>query len=117
MGPDTLSAIAGAILSLLMNYIPGLNTWFDKMSANGQRLAMAGLLALAAVGSAVWTCTSPEAGGLSICLGETNWRAVIQAFVFATMANQATDRISPKARVTEPTPLWKGVNKSPFQKG
>lgn len=101
MSPELLSALAGSILSLLMNYIPGLNTALDRLSANGQRLVMALLLAVAAVVGTVWTCTDPEAGGLTICLGETNWRAVIQSFMFALMANQATDRISPKPRSDE----------------
>lgn len=101
MSPELIAAIAGVILSLLMNYIPGLNSAFDKLSANGQRLAMAGLLALASAGIAIWTCTDPGAGGLSICLGATNWRAVVQAFIFALIANQASDRISPKPRENE----------------
>lgn len=98
MSPEALSALAGAILSLLMNYFPGVNTAFDRMSPDKQRAVMAVLLAVAAVGLAVWTCTDPAAGGVGICLGATNWRAVAQAFVFALMANQATDRISPKPR-------------------
>ena len=101
MTPEILAATAGAILSLLLNYIPGLNTAFDRLSANGQRAAMAGLLLVAAVGTAIWTCTSPEAGGLTICLGGTDWRAVVQAFIFALIANQSVDRISPKPRASE----------------
>lgn len=98
MSPEVLAATAGAILSLLMNYIPGLNSAFDRLSANGQRAVMAGLLLVAAVGTALWTCTSPEVGGVGICLGGTDWRAVFQAYVFALIANQSVDRISPKPR-------------------
>lgn len=98
MSPEALSALAGALLSVLMNYVPGLSAALDRLTADAQRLVMAALLAVAAVGMAIWTCTDPAAGGLKICLGETNWRAVVQSFVFALMANQATDRISPKPR-------------------
>lgn len=101
MTPEVLAATTGAILSILMNYIPGLNDAFDKLSANGQRATMAVLLLVAAVGTAVWTCTSPEAGGVGICLGGTDWRAVLQAYVFALIANQSVDRISPKPRTEE----------------
>lgn len=101
MSPELIAATAGVILSLLMNYIPGLNTAFDRLSANGQRLAMAALLLITSIGIAIWTCTDPEQGGLSICLGDTNWRAVVQAFIFALIANQASDRISPKPRENE----------------
>lgn len=103
MTPELLAATAGALLSLAVNYIPGLSTKFDTLSSNGQRLMMAGLLAIAAVGTAIWTCTDPERGGVGICLGGTDWRAIIQAYVFALMANQATDRISPKAGASNPS--------------
>lgn len=109
MEAQALSAVAGMILSVLINYVPGLNTAFDRMSANGQRLAMAGLLALAAIGTALWQCTDPAAGGMGVCLGTTNWRAVVSAFVFALMANQAADRISPKVPSYDPHEPTVGV--------
>lgn len=117
--PDhiALSATAGLVLSLIMNYVPGLNAWFDKMSANGQRLSMAALLALTAIGTAIWTCTSPDAGGLSACVGDTNWRAVIQSLIAALVVNQGADRISPKPRTEEvrssstPVSIDPGINR------
>lgn len=98
MSPEVLAATAGALLSLLMNYVPGLSTAFDRLTPNWQRAAMAGLLLVTALLTAFWTCTSPEAGGLGICLGGTDWRAVVQSFIFALIANQGVDRISPKPR-------------------
>jgi len=107
MTPETLSASAGVLLSIALNYIPGLNTQFDRLSANAQRAVMALLLAFSAVGLALWTCTGPDAlsiSSASLCSdagGGVNWRAVVQSFVFALMANQAADRISPKPREIE----------------
>lgn len=98
MTPEVLAATTGGFLSLLMNYVPGVNAAFDRLSANWQRAAMAVLLLVVAVGTAVWTCTGPEAGGVTICLDGTDWRAVLQAYVFALIANQSVDRISPKPR-------------------
>lgn len=105
MSPEAISAVAGTILSLVLNYTPGLNTAFDRLSANGQRATMGLLLALSAVGLALWTCTGPDAlsaSTASLCTdGGINWRAVVQSFIFALMANQAADRISPKVREDE----------------
>jgi len=99
--PEFLAAIAGGILSLLMNYVPGLKDRFDRLSANGQRAAMAGLLLVAAVLTPVWSCWKPEAGGLGACLRGTDWQAVLQAYFYALVSNQSVDRISPKKRDRE----------------
>lgn len=85
MSPEAIAAAAGAVLSLLFNYIPGLNSRFDRLSADQQRLSMAGLLAVTAIGMAIWT-------------GNSDWRAILTNFVFALIANQGIDRIAPKPR-------------------
>ena len=43
MSPETLTLIAGAALSLLFAYFPGLNTWFAAKSSDVKRLIMAGV--------------------------------------------------------------------------
>lgn len=99
MSPEALAACAGGFLSLLFNYVPGLNARFDRLTADGQRALMALLLAVTAVGMALWTCTSPETSeAFGLCVGDTNWRAVATNFVFALIANQGVDRLSPKPR-------------------
>lgn len=96
MSADAISAAAGAILSLLFTYVPVLKNAFDRLSTNGQRLAMVGLLLLASIVLTLWTCSDPKSGGMAVCLG-SSWRAAAQSFLFAAMANQSTHRLSPKA--------------------
>jgi hypothetical protein len=40
MTAEFLAGLAGAILSILFSYIPGLNTWYAKLSKQYQRLIM-----------------------------------------------------------------------------
>lgn len=96
MTPEIISATAGVLLSLAFSYIPGLNTAYDKLSTTSKKLVMAGLLAIAAVGTAAWTCSSNESDSFGMCLSGFDWRSVVTAFVLALMANQATHRISPQ---------------------
>lgn len=102
MNPETLSAFAGSLLSLLFNYFPGLNTAFDRLAPNLQRLVMSFLLLISSIILALWTCTDQTATNTTFptCFSSLNWRQVIQSFVFALMSNQATDRISPKSHVS-----------------
>lgn len=97
MTPEALSATAGIILSALMTYIPGLNTWYASLNPTAKRLAMVGCLLLAAVGMAAWTCKSPQEGmTFGMCLSGFDWGAVVTAFVLALVGNQSADRILPK---------------------
>ncbi len=95
---DLISASAGTVLSLLMNYVPGLNTKFDAFSPNQQRGIMALMLILCSMGLAFWRCTGNEASVFTDICGDNgiNWRAVLQSMFFALTANQGVDRISPK---------------------
>jgi hypothetical protein len=48
MTAEFLAGLAGAILSILFSYIPGLNTWYAKLSKQYQRLIMLASLVYAA---------------------------------------------------------------------
>jgi hypothetical protein len=97
MTPEALSATAGIILSALMTYIPGLNVAFASLSPTTKRLTMVGCLIAAAIGTAAWTCTSPEAGTtFGMCMSGFDWRSILMALIAALVANQSADRILPK---------------------
>ncbi len=99
MTSQALLVILGAVLSLLLSYVPGLATWFNPLPDDKKRFIMLGLLAVitgaifglscAKVITAV-TCDRPGAIGL------------LTAFLFALMANQATFSISPKVGLNSP---------------
>lgn len=104
MTPAAIAATAGAVLSLLFNYIPGLNTRFDRLSADMQRTVMGVFILLTSIGMAFWQCSGDNSQLYSICGDGMNWRAILTNAVFALVGNQSVDRISPKPRTEEVKP-------------
>ncbi len=81
-----LSAIAGVVLSLVLEYVPGVAGWYGKLEATKKRLTVLGLLFV----------TAGVAYGLScvavldkfVCSGGGAWEAFL-VFIAAVVANQA----------------------------
>lgn len=88
-----LAAVAGVVLSLACSYIPGLSDWFATLDSNKKRLAMAVLLLVSAVGVFGLSCGNLIA---TITCDRAGVMGLIQAFIAALIANQATYLISPK---------------------
>jgi len=99
MTPETLGITTGSILSLLFNYIPGLKDWFDSFSAKAQKLAMAVMTLVAAIGITVWSCSDPNnaKSGIGVCLSGVDWRSILITWFLTLGPNQVIDRVSPKA--------------------
>ena len=97
MSPETLSATAAVILSLLFSYIPGLSDAYGAYSKTGKRLIMLGLLALTSLGAFILACAGVgELLGISFTCDEAGAVVLLQAFGAAVIANQAAYLISPK---------------------
>lgn len=90
MSADTLSALAGALLSLAAAYLPGFAAWFEQLDGVHKRLVMLLLLAAAALGVTLYQSyhTALPAG----------WLEVLQAFFAALTANQAAYLVSAASR-------------------
>lgn len=98
MTSEQLAALAGAVLSLAISYIPGLKDWYDALTPTPKRFTMLVLLALSAVGALVWGCRLDLAP--CVALG---WENYLSAFIAAAIANQTAyllSPISPERRVT-----------------
>ena len=96
---DFLSMLAGIVLSLVFSYVPGAKQWFRKMDTDRQRLVMLAFLALTAAG--VWALACAGWGsdfGLALTCDRGGLVALIKAFIYALISNQATHRITPKYR-------------------
>ena len=96
MSAEQLAAIAGIILSLLFSYVPGLSDWYSGLESTKKRLVMAALLLGVAggvfglaCGNVITTVVCDKSGALGL----------IQAFIAALIANQATYQISPRKLV------------------
>lgn len=85
MSVEKLSMLAGALLSLLFAYVPGLSGWFDKLDSVYKRLIMAASLLIVAFGVFGLSC----AGLLDLAscdkLGAFD---VLNMVILAMVANQ-----------------------------
>jgi hypothetical protein len=117
MTSTALAATAGALLSLLFSYLPGLSAWYDRlgerpdpgnrggMTADGgthKRLVMLALLGLSAglcygVACAGWGDLL-QALGAQVRCDRAGLLELLQALVVAIMANQSVYQISPRTR-------------------
>jgi hypothetical protein len=99
MTADLLSSVAGAVLSLLFSYLPGLSSWYGTLIGDKKRLIMLGMLALVAGSMYALDCGgvlikfAPSLAGMCSVDG---WVDVLRAFVFAAIANQSAFALSPQ---------------------
>jgi len=97
MDVQTLSSVAGAVLSLIFSYIPGAKQWYGALDGTYKRLVMALLLALTAAVVYALSCTGwAHEFGLVVTCDRQGLAALLRAFLSALVANQATYLISPK---------------------
>jgi hypothetical protein len=80
---ETLSAIAGIIISLALSYIPGVEARWKALDGSYKRVYLAGALALA---------------GLVIgAFGEASWPEIGRGIVWALIASQSAYTFTPTA--------------------
>jgi hypothetical protein len=93
MSSEQILAIAGVVLSLAFEYIPGLHAWYNALTDDRQRGVMLLALALTVAGAFGLSCVGWLQ--LYVCDQAGVQRAVI-GFIAALAANQAMHRILPK---------------------
>ncbi len=98
MSAELLSAVAGALISLLCSYIPGLSDWYAAQDGVHKRLWMLAALCVVAAASLGLACLGiVQAGGVALpACSAGGLQTLIEALVIALAANQATYLISPK---------------------
>jgi len=94
MTANELSALAGIVLSLAFSYIPKANTWFAALAAEYKRLIMLGVLLATALAVYGISCAGWFATGITC--DQAGITALVQAFIAALVANQATYLITPQ---------------------
>lgn len=102
MDDNLLVLVSGVLLSLAFGYVPGLRDWYGALDSVRKAQIMALLLLVAAVGVFVAGCYSPWQ---AVTCDETGFWALVELFVLALIANQATFLIavSPRGEL-EPMP-------------
>jgi hypothetical protein len=93
MEATAILAIAGVILSLLFEYMPGLHTWYNGLVDNWQRVIMLCVILLVVGGAFGLSCYHWL--NIFACTG-LGVREAVLAFIAALVANQSTHRILPK---------------------
>lgn len=99
MTENTLGAIAGAVLSLLFEYVPRLREWYDGRSEEGKRLIMlavligvsAGIFGLSCAGRS--TAVSCSEDGIWQLIGE-----LVATITFSVIGNQSMHRITKRSK-------------------
>ena len=104
MDDTTLSMLAGALLSLLFAYIPGLADWYNALDGVYKRLMMAGVLlavALLILGAA---CTGLASDlGLTVTCDRPGVLMVLKYFLAALIANQSAYSLAVR-KTAKPNP-------------
>jgi hypothetical protein len=93
MTATVLASIAGVVLSLAFNYIPGLNTKFAALSTEIKRLIMLGILVLVAAGAYGLSCAG---WWPTVTCDEAGIKTLLEALFFAAVANQTTYQLTPQ---------------------
>jgi hypothetical protein len=94
MSVEQLSSIAAVVLSLFFSYVPGVKGWYEKLDGEWKRLIMAGLLLVVAGGAYGVSCLQWFSSSVACDAG--GGLKLLQVFLAALIANQATFMISPK---------------------
>jgi hypothetical protein len=89
-----IAGIAGALISLILSYFPGLNTKFAALPKESQQLIMAGLMLLTTVVVMALGCY--KIVQIDLTCDQAGWVQAIWMFLTAIMANQATFKLSPQ---------------------
>jgi hypothetical protein len=93
LSPETISMIAGVMLTLLFSYVPGLSAWFQTLDSTKKSLVMLGLLVLVSAGAFGLSCAGWITG---LACTQVELRRLVWCLVLAIIANQAIYKISPE---------------------
>jgi hypothetical protein len=90
--PQLIASIAGIVISLLAAYLPGFNTWYEKLTGAHKRLVMLGLLAASSLGIVGLSCV--KWFDPMVTCDQAGIETVLSAFILAVVANQTTYQIT-----------------------
>lgn len=97
MSADSLSLIAGTILSLAFSYVPGLHDRFEPLDATRKRLILLGLLvACAGIAFGLGCFGWGDSWGIQISCDRTGLAGLMEQTMLAIIANQSIYAISPR---------------------
>lgn len=93
LSPETLSMIAGVVLTLLFSYVPGIAGWYQTFTAEKKSLVMLGLLVIVSIGAFSLSCAGWIAG---LACTTVDLQRLVGCLLLAVIANQSVYKISPQ---------------------
>ena len=93
MNADTISLIGGTLLSLVLEYVPGLKNLYGKYDKTQKRAMMALLLFVVMFAAYGLSCAGWLEGlwpGLAVTCDQAGWQVLIRSYILALVANQGT---------------------------
>ena len=93
MSIELISALAGMVISLALEFIPGLEGWYAKFDPQQKRLVMLVALVLVVGGAFGLSCAGLVTA--FVCNWFGAWQAVM-AFIAALVANQSVHLVLKK---------------------
>ena len=91
MDSQTLSALAGVILSLAFSYLPGVTPWYEALGKTYKKLVM-GVMILAVAGAA-FALSCGDIVAYTTC-DKQGVVALVESVLAALVANQAAYKLS-----------------------
>jgi hypothetical protein len=98
MSVETLSLVAGTILSLAFSYVPGLHARFASLDATHKRLILLGILLAASAAIYGLACSTwGAAWGIALTCDQRGLAQLFELTVLAVIANQGIYQITPRS--------------------
>ena len=95
MSAETLTLVAGSVLSLIFTFIPKLNTWYAALPRRSKEIVMFCLVVAVGAGSFVLACKGQSSVlGLSLTCDVAGAVGLVKAILLTLAANQATYMIT-----------------------
>lgn len=98
MTPEFLVLTFGVVLSLIVSYVPGLNTAYEKLDGTLKRVVM--LAGVIVIGASVYglNCAGYSFTGVpAVACTQQGALGVVEAVILAAIANQTAYGLTPKS--------------------
>lgn len=96
MTPETLSAIAAGLLSLVLAYVPGVRERFAALATDQRRAVVGALILVSAIGALGATCANVY---VTVTCDPDGVNVLVRCVIAALVSNQGTYTLLVKGRV------------------
>ena len=95
---EILTAVAAILLSLVLNYVPGLNVKWAALAKEAKQLVMLLLITIVAAASLGLSCAGLFQSYFSIPCTQAGAEFLVVQWIIAAVANQTIYKLSPQLK-------------------